>query len=128
MKTALVVITGALLLTLPAMSALAQATPTRTPTPMPSITPTATFRPTQPTPTSAYQYLRITPTPLPLPNATPISGFQLAGGNFADSAINMYRYINRAFGIGDFVSFIIVGAFVAVLLVRTLRRLNSHDS
>jgi hypothetical protein len=131
MKTALVVITvaiGALLLTLPAMSALAQATPTRTPTPMPSITPTATFRPTQPTPTSAYQYLRITPTPLPPPNATPIAGFQLAGGTFADTAINMYRYVNNVFRVGDLVSFILVGLFVALLLMRTLRRLNSHDS
>ena len=101
MKTALVVITmaiGALLLTLPAMSALAQATPTRT------------------------------PTPLPAPNATPISGFQLAGGTFADTAINMYRYVNNVFRVGDLVSFILVGLFVALLLMRTLRRLNSHDS
>lgn len=112
-----------------ALPTVVQGTPTPTPTPLPSLTPTQTLRPIQSTPTSSYQYLRITPTLLPLTPAPLPAEFDLtdASGNFADTVINMYRVINSLFGIGDMLSFFVVGLFVVLLLVRTLKRLNNDD-
>ncbi|MCE7947210.1 MAG: hypothetical protein DYG88_07250 [Chloroflexi bacterium CFX4] len=120
---------AACLILLLALPTVAQGTPTPTPTPLPSLTPTQTLRPIQSTPTSSYQYLRITPTPLPLTPAPLPAEFDLtdASGNFADTVINMYRGINSLFGIGDMLSFFVVGLFVVLLLVRTLKRLNKDD-
>ena len=98
-----------------------------TPTPVPSVTPSPTLRPLMATPTLNYLYGRPTPTPYPVVAAPASFDFtNLDPGTFADTTINLYRYVNNG-GLLDLVGGGAAAAFYLTLIVAYINSRTNHD-